>query len=350
MNKKVLAAASLAAMVAAPAVAQDGAFYFKGGLGYGMPTEADVVRPTGDGEIDFKGDLRYMLGAGYDFSNNWRIDLDVVRRSNDGGQVDDGSPTSTEIRSTAVMLNAIYDLDRFSRFTPYLGAGVGLPMLDGELVGAAYGPHPAISEKVDGHEVGGDLAWQGLAGVSFDLNDRLTADLEYRYIDLGDLEGTGFDFEDVESHDILFGLRLALGQPAPAPAPAPAPPPAAPAQQPAAVAACEDVEFIVYFGWDESSLTSQATQTIATAAQRAQTCDITRVSIEGHTDSSGDAGYNVRLSERRARVVRDELVRRGVPASVIAIEARGESDPAVATGDNVREPQNRRSEVVIVVQ
>ena len=58
----------------------------------------------------------------------------------------------------------------------------------------------------------------------------------------------------------------------------------------------------------------------------------------------------MRLSERRARVVRDELIRLGVAASMIAIEARGESEPAVATPDGVREPLNRRSEVVIRVQ
>lgn len=350
MKKVLLASTIAAAFAASSALAQDGSFYLKGGVGYGALGEADVVRPTGDGEIDFKGDERYMLGAGYDFANNWRVDLDVVRRHGEGGQVDDNSPTDTQLTSTAVMVNAIYDFNRFARVTPYLGAGIGLPVLDGEFVGAAYGPHPAINESPE-QTVSGDLAFQGLAGLSFALSDRVNADIEYRYTDLGKLEGSAFDFDELSGHDILLGLRVNFGQPAPAaPAPAPAPPPTTRTAAPAPVAACDDVEFIVYFGWDESSLTTQAAQTIATAAQRAEQCDITRVSIEGHTDSSGDAGYNVRLSERRARVVRDELVRRGVPASLIAIEARGENELAVATGDNVREPQNRRSEVVIVVQ
>ena len=76
-------------------------------------------------------------------------------------------------------------------------------------------------------------------------------------------------------------------------------------------------------------------------------CGVTRVSIAGYTDRSGSASYNVGLSERRARAVSAELVRLGVPASLIAMEAFGESNTAVDTPDGVREPLNRRSEVLI---
>jgi hypothetical protein len=43
----------------------------------------------------------------------------------------------------------------------------------------------------------------------------------------------------------------------------------------------------------------------------------------------------------------NELVRQGVPADAIAVVGRGEANPLVATGDGVREPQNRRVEIVI---
>jgi outer membrane protein OmpA-like peptidoglycan-associated protein len=46
-------------------------------------------------------------------------------------------------------------------------------------------------------------------------------------------------------------------------------------------------------------------------------------------------------------VVRDALVARGISATSITAEARGESDLARATGDGVREPLNRRTAVTI---
>ena len=74
------------------------------------------------------------------------------------------------------------------------------------------------------------------------------------------------------------------------------------------------------------------------------------VSIAGHTDTSGASAYNQRLSQRRADIVGEALVARGIDASLISEEAKGETDLAKATRDGVREPLNRRSEVVITVQ
>jgi outer membrane protein OmpA-like peptidoglycan-associated protein len=340
MKKTWLTAAALAALLASPSLAQGGT-YVKGALGYGAIDDVNVVRPGGEGKIDPEGEGRFMLGIGRELGSNWRIDLDVVDRYADGGAVADTSG-STDIQNVTVMLNGIFDMNREGKFNPYVGVGIGASRSDVGISTAFAGP--PLNAEADSTE----FAYQGLAGLGIALSDRITADLEYRYVDLGDVDGPGFSFEDMESHDVLIGLRVALGpRAAPAAAPAPAPPTA-----PAAVAAatCENVDFIVYFEWDQSDLTQQASQTVATAAQQASACQIIRVSVVGHADRSGAAAYNVSLSDRRARAVRDELVRRGVPASGITIEARGEDDPAVDTPDGVREPLNRRSEVVIMVQ
>jgi OOP family OmpA-OmpF porin len=83
------------------------------------------------------------------------------------------------------------------------------------------------------------------------------------------------------------------------------------------------------------------------AVEQARTCGVASVQIDGHADRSGAASYNVGLSERRARAVRDEMVRLGVPAGGISLQAFGETRPAVETPDGAREPLNRRAEVLI---
>ena len=54
-----------------------------------------------------------------------------------------------------------------------------------------------------------------------------------------------------------------------------------------------------------------------------------------------------RLSQRRADAVRAALIRAGMRPERVSVIARGESAPMVATGDGVREPRNRRAEIVL---
>jgi hypothetical protein len=117
-----------------------------------------------------------------------------------------------------------------------------------------------------------------------------------------------------------------------APPPPPPPPP---------------TSFMVFFDWDRSNLSAQAQSTIQQAAQAYKTRGSARVTATGHTDTSGSEAYNMALSLRRANTVKDSLVQNGVPAQAISVVGRGEAAPLVATGDGVREPQNRRVEIVM---
>jgi outer membrane protein OmpA-like peptidoglycan-associated protein len=86
---------------------------------------------------------------------------------------------------------------------------------------------------------------------------------------------------------------------------------------------------------------------VAEAAAASTKVPITRIDVNGYTDLSGSADYNQRLSVRRAESVEAELVRDGVPKSEIVIRGFGENDPLVPTAKGVREPQNRRVEIVL---
>ncbi|MBE7218666.1 MAG: OmpA family protein, partial [Caulobacteraceae bacterium] len=119
---------------------------------------------------------------------------------------------------------------------------------------------------------------------------------------------------------------------------------------PPAPAVPEARQFVVYFPFDQSILTTDAQAVVQAAAQYAASGAATRIVVVGHTDTSGSAAYNVRLSERRARTVADALVGLGVNQGVLAVDWKGEADLAVATPDGVKEPLNRRATIDINFQ
>jgi hypothetical protein len=105
--------------------------------------------------------------------------------------------------------------------------------------------------------------------------------------------------------------------------------------------------FMVFFDWDSSRLSPASLNVITQAVTAFRSTGNARVTATGHTDTSGSDTYNMALSLRRANAVKNEMVRQGVPADAIAVVGKGESQLLVPTGDNVREPQNRRVEIVV---
>jgi outer membrane protein OmpA-like peptidoglycan-associated protein len=139
-------------------------------------------------------------------------------------------------------------------------------------------------------------------------------------------------------NNVVIGVRYAFNTPAP-PFPAPVPV-AAPAPAPAR-------SYLVFFDWDKATLTDRAREIVKEAADNSTHVQVTRIEVNGYTDTSGKPQYNQGLSVRRAKAVAGELVRDGVPQNVIDIQGFGETHLLVATGPGVREPQNRRVEIII---
>jgi iron complex outermembrane receptor protein len=117
-------------------------------------------------------------------------------------------------------------------------------------------------------------------------------------------------------------------------------PPAAQAPAPA------PKSYLVFFDFNKSDLTPQATQIVNTAAANAGPSHVTQLKVTGHTDTVGSDAYNMRLSKRRAESVAAQLEKDGIPLSEIEIVAKGKRDLLVPTADGVREPQNRRVQIV----
>ncbi|TAH36095.1 MAG: OmpA family protein [Alphaproteobacteria bacterium] len=101
----------------------------------------------------------------------------------------------------------------------------------------------------------------------------------------------------------------------------------------------------IYFAFGSSKLNAADIKEVKALAKRAGTDN--PVIVTGHTDTAGTRAGNMALSHRRAMAVRNVLIKAGVPSKNIRVEARGEDDLAISTGDNVREARNRRAGVRI---
>ena len=99
--------------------------------------------------------------------------------------------------------------------------------------------------------------------------------------------------------------------------------------------------------FDKYVLTPEAQTVVQEAANYANTGNATSLVVVGHTDTSGSASYNMRLSERRAKAVADALVALGVTQTKLSVDWKGKTDLAVPTPDGVKEPLNRRASIDI---
>lgn len=118
-------------------------------------------------------------------------------------------------------------------------------------------------------------------------------------------------------------------------------PPAAPAPEPAIATG----PFLVFFESGSSRLDASARAVLAQAAEAYVAAGQVQVVIAGHTDTVGSADTNMLLSQRRAEAVADALALLNVPPRDMALEAYGEEQLRIPTGDGVGEARNRRVEI-----
>jgi outer membrane protein OmpA-like peptidoglycan-associated protein len=103
----------------------------------------------------------------------------------------------------------------------------------------------------------------------------------------------------------------------------------------------------VLFDFDSANLKPGAREKVARVAGILKSHPDLKIEVEGHTDSIGSDGYNLRLSERRAESVRTSMVQQGVNRDVVGTAGFGESKPVATNGTAAGRQQNRRVEIVV---
>ena len=102
---------------------------------------------------------------------------------------------------------------------------------------------------------------------------------------------------------------------------------------------------LVYFDFDRADLNPEAQSTMDRIIADIQGRELGGITVGGHTDTAGPPDYNMQLSQRRANTVAAELVKSGIPATIVTTEAFGETDLAVQTPDNTPAQPNRRATI-----
>lgn len=104
----------------------------------------------------------------------------------------------------------------------------------------------------------------------------------------------------------------------------------------------------VRFELDSYSLGSEALSRLGAHADVLRRQPGWEVLVEGHCDDQGTDGYNLALGQRRAKAVRDHLVRSGVPANRVATVSYGEEKPLCREESEPCRARNRRAEFRIL--
>ena len=354
MKKAILILAS-AMMLSISATAQDfnPGWYLqlRGGVGetVGETSWTKLLSPAAD------------LSVGYQFSPVFGLRGDVLAWQGKGAI----STTETSVYKydfAQLALDATFDICNIfnvnaSRLlSPYVYVGVG--------GNARFNNDEAIalSQNFDGFKYlwdGTKFSVAGRAGVGFDirLSDAVKLNLEGGLNVLSD----HFNSKKAETtklpmdyqYTALVGVKIALGkkaapapvvvpepEPAPAPAPAPAPKPepkpepvVEPAPAPAPVELQENIYFVIN-KWDiQASEVAKLDEIAAFMAENPET----NVKLTGHADkATGTAARNMFLSEKRAEIVTNELIKRGVDAARISSEFKGDNENPYATPEENR--------------
>jgi opacity protein-like surface antigen len=176
----------------------------------GPLTDDDYGDSVAGGGLSLGYDFSYRYGAPIrvegEFVHIVRLDADTRPIFADGTLPGAGIENNISIRT--LMINAFYDWDLGTWYTPHFGFGVGYARNNSEagLNDFGSGLRQTVDTDTD------NLAWSLMAGVQFDIGPNWFADVGYRFLDAGELEagpfanGVKLEADDVRRHDLMIGF------------------------------------------------------------------------------------------------------------------------------------------------
>ncbi len=188
--KKILLTVAIMATFSSVAMAQDFEQYVSGKGVWSRATNKFGA------DYDFKetksiGGIRLAYGVIFPMGNN-SVRTELEYGYNGKVKVTDEDYKS-EVKSQSLMVNAYFDLNTGTNWTPYVGAGIGYSRLKNSL----HFPGDESNPRYFGSKSKGNFGWNASVGTTYAFNKNVALDVSYRFTDYGKVE------QDVSSEERL---------------------------------------------------------------------------------------------------------------------------------------------------
>lgn len=236
-------------------------------------------------------------------------------------------------------------------FNEYIGAEAGYTWLgNGRVDGERFKTHGAnisllprypLTEELsvlgelgamrwDATNEGTDVSDFGISpifgiGLAYRVSDPVDLQVRYRHIDgVGDANTGESDSESLGLDVVYYPTRTTTPAPVVTPAPEPVPVP-----QPVEETKTFTLTSDVLFDFNKATLKPAGVTALSQLYNQIQTLEMTdkNIVVYGYTDRIGSDGYNLKLSQDRAKSVSSFLASKGLSATRITAVGRGEADP-----------------------
>lgn len=130
------------------------------------------------------------------------VRTELEYRMNEDAEDEIAKIIDTTVETQSLMLNAYVDIDTGTKFTPYIGGGIGYAKVKGSFNEPIYGSEGSMDDN--------NFAWQIGLGASYAITQNVALDAGYRYVDFGDFSETYKDEKDtldVNASEFYIGAR-----------------------------------------------------------------------------------------------------------------------------------------------
>tara|TARA_Y100001978_G_C23577315_1_gene377169 strand:+ start:163 stop:828 length:666 start_codon:yes stop_codon:yes gene_type:complete len=184
--------------------------YFSGGVG---TTSVDDIKGTITSSITNKTELEkgflYSAGFGYDFGDfraevNYRKDsFDINKYSvTNNGTTTAATSAKGDFDASTIGVNIFYDFNNSSKFTPYIGAGIGSTKIDTKNTVIEGTPVANADDSKTSYNL--------KLGISYEVAKSSELYLEGTYLSISDVELSDAKIDDIKNYSVLAGLRFSL--------------------------------------------------------------------------------------------------------------------------------------------
>ena len=174
--------------------------YISGNLGVVFVEDSNIENDFSNvADVSFDAGFGITAAAGNTYDTGFRAEVEFGYRSKEIDEFDSEYKHGSldgDISALSMMINGFYDIKPEERFCPFIGVGIGIADIEGDL--DEFGSEDEVV-----------FAYQLAAGVAFAVDQNTKLDVQYRYFSTNDPDFNGLNVE-YDTHNAVLGLRYSF--------------------------------------------------------------------------------------------------------------------------------------------